>query len=100
MLNNNRKWWIKLHLAKRDCVKVLKKVKAQVVVGLLLAIVLFSATVIIRAKARDSLAQFIVSTLTVIPLSVLVRITTEDIIVRFQSEARELAAGLASAILG
>jgi len=88
-----------MYMETNDGTRRISKIKVELWVGFLTSTILFGATLGLHSGDR-LLTEFFLGIATVIPLSILIRVTTEDLIVRFQHDARELAAGLTSAILG
>ncbi|CRG92829.1 Vacuolar calcium ion transporter [Talaromyces islandicus] len=84
--------WERMYMETNDGTKRISQTKVELWVGFWMSAILFGATVGFQSG--------FLAIATVVPLSILIRVTTEDLIVRFQHDERELAAGLTSAILG
>jgi cellulose synthase/poly-beta-1,6-N-acetylglucosamine synthase-like glycosyltransferase len=67
---------------------------------LVLSVVLFSASTALHFTNKESLAQFFVSLLALIPVSVLVQFAAKDITLSLQQRDYEFLSGFFSGILG
>ncbi|QKX62581.1 uncharacterized protein TRUGW13939_09742 [Talaromyces rugulosus] len=92
--------WAQACIGTEKCGKAIHQIRIQLLIGLLSSLLLFSATLVFYFTAKNGLGQFFLSILTVIPLSILIRIAREDLVVRFQLDNHEVAAGLTNAIFG
>jgi hypothetical protein len=62
--------------------------------------VLFSASTAFYLIQRGSLLEFVLSLLTIIPLSTLARSATQDIVLKLEAREHELLAGIVNGIFG
>jgi hypothetical protein len=91
--------WDRMCREVQDGRRKVSKTKVETWIGFLFSVILFCITLWLQS-GEHHLAEFFLAIFTVIPLSILIRVTTEDLLVRFQHEKRELVAGLTSAIFG
>jgi hypothetical protein len=64
------------------------------------SIALFSSSIALHFVRRGSLSEFLISTITIVPVSAIFRFATKDIVLRLQGEGYEFLGGVASGILG
>jgi hypothetical protein len=67
---------------------------------LVLSVVFFSCSTALHFTHKESLQQFFISLLALIPVSTVVQFAVKDITLSLQIQKRELLAGLFSGILG
>lgn len=68
--------------------------KFSLPIGVRLSILFFSLSTALHFVQRGSLAEFLVAIITIVPVSLLSRYTTEDLVIRIQQNDYELLAGL------
>lgn len=94
-----RSLWNTLCYDERDGRRTWSTTKVEVWSALMASVILFATTAGVQST-EHSLTTFFLAIATVIPLSVVVRVATEDLTVRCQQNQWEVAAGLTRALLG
>lgn len=74
--------------------------KILILTGTVASIVLVSAGAAMHSLHRGSLAEFILTTLAIIPLSTFISYSTKKIVLKLQKRKHEFLSGLVNAVLG
>jgi hypothetical protein len=74
--------------------------KILLLVGAVVSIVLVSAGAAMHSLHRGSLAELILNTLAIIPLSTFISFSTKKIVLKLQKRKHEFLSGLVNAVLG
>ena len=74
--------------------------KLLLLTGVVASIVLVSSGVAMHSLHRGSLAELILNTLAIIPLSTFISFSTKKIVLKLQKRKHEFLSGLVNAVLG